>query len=229
MLKQGITPQPPKFSILVVCPLQHARTAIVSHIKLTIPKGSEHHITVRGSTRDCASLLEGDDMAVFTHVFVDVPSVEEITGLLRKLLRSPPHAATCIAIATDPRHRREIVAGPWSGSGLEPRDAAAKEAGFAVLEAARRVLFLFKPLKASKVAAVLDPRGVGELAADRRSSGARAVVDGQRKIFDELKVRLGNRGLRVLLVEDNLTSQKVGFLEYLDSAALTRGRLLRSS
>jgi len=53
-----------------------------------------------------------------------------------------------------------------------------------------------------------DP-GVGELAADRRSDGARALVTGQRKIFDELKLRLGGRGLRVLLVEDNMTSQKV--------------------
>jgi signal transduction histidine kinase len=203
-------PQPPIFSILVVCPLAHARAAIVSHIELTLPKQSAHHLTVRDSIRDCAPLLWGASPVIFSHIFVDVRSVPEISALLRRLLRSGPHAATCVAIATDPRHRRDIQAGPWPGPGPEPGTTAALEAGYTALEKVRRVLFVFKPLKASKVATVFDPRGVGELAADRRSDGARALVTGQRKIFSELKLRLGDRGLQVLLVEDNVTSQKVG-------------------
>jgi signal transduction histidine kinase len=201
--------QPPIFSILVVCPLAHARAAIVSHIELTLPKPSAHHLTVCDSIHDCAALLWSSTPVIFSHIFIDVRSVPEISALLRRLLLSAPHAATCVAIATDPRHRREILAGPWPGPGPEPGTAAALEAGYAALERARRVLFVFKPLRASKVAAVFDPRGVGELAADRRSDGVRALVTGQRRVFDELKMRLGGRGLRVLLVEDNMTSQKV--------------------
>jgi PAS domain S-box-containing protein len=227
--KPGMPLQPPIFSILVVCPLPQARAAIVSHIELTIPKPSAHHLTVRDSISDCAALLTGDNPVIFSHIFIDVSSVAEIAALLRQLLRSAPHAATCIAIATVPRHRREIVAGPWPGAAPEPHGAAARERGWVALEAARRVLFVLKPLKASKVATVFDPRGVGELATDRRSNGARALVDGQRRVFGELKARLGNRGLRVLLVEDNMTSQKVGEFEACPYETLTRRRSLRSS
>jgi hypothetical protein len=137
-----------------------------------------------------------DDPVRFSHVFINVPLVTDIVALLNQLLDSPAHAATCITIATDLKQRREIV-------------ARAPEIKFEVLEAQRRILFVFKPLKASKVAIVFDPKGEGELATDRSSNGARAVAEGQRGIFDELRRRLGNKGLRVLLVEDNKTSQVV--------------------
>jgi CheY-like chemotaxis protein len=71
------------------------------------------------------------------------------------------------------------------------------------------VLFLFKPLKPSKIAVVFDPQKKSEVATDQNQNSAQAVAMTQKVIFQDLKNRLGDRQLRVLLIEDNKTSQMV--------------------
>ena len=229
--KPGMPLQPPIFSILVVCPLPQARAAIVSHIELTIPKPSAHHLTVQDSISDCAPLLTGENPVIFSHIFIDVRSVAEIAALLHQLLRSAPHAATCIAIATDPRHRREIKAGR-PGQGPHRSRTALRRASWGGRRSRRRgaCSFVFKPLKTNKVATVFDPRGVGELA--RRTAGATGPGRSRTGRGGCLTSsgRGSEQGVAGAAVEDNMTSQKVGGFDILVSLrTLTRRRSLRSS
>jgi PAS domain S-box-containing protein len=191
--------QPPNiFSILVICSLLHTREAIIKHIELTLPKMTPHHITARSSVDECADLLRSQDNPPvrFSHLVVDLPAVAEITALLDFLLTSASLATTCAVIVTDVRQQREI-------------SAAAPYLDFKALAAQRRILFLFKPLKPSKMALVFDPQKTSELSTDRNQDSAQAVALSQKAIFEDLKSRLGGRGLKVLLVEDNKTSQMV--------------------
>jgi hypothetical protein len=185
----------PIFSILVLCSLVHTREAIIKHIELTIPKTAPHHITARSSPADCQDLLLGDDAARFTHVVIDLPDVEVVLQLMNQLMALPAHANTCIVVITDIKQRRAI------GQSLH--------FDFEQLSKDRRIRLIFKPLKPSKMAVVFDPRMETEMAMDQNQHSAQAVAVTQKQIFDELKTRLGDKGLRILLVEDNKTSQMV--------------------
>ena len=56
---------------------------------------------------------------------------------------------------------------------------------------------------------VFDPQKKSEVATDQNQNSAQAVAMTQKGILQDLKNRLGNRQLRVLLIEDNKTSQMV--------------------
>jgi signal transduction histidine kinase len=187
---------PALFSILVVCPLVHTREALVKHIEMTIPKTSPHHITARKNLEECQNLLVGEDAVRFTHIVLDIPEVADIAKLLDQTLASSSPGGTSIVIVTDVAGRRELA------------QYAAKY-NHEQLETERRVRFVFKPLKPSKLAIVFDPRKEGELSNDRNQDSAQAVAVTQKQIFDDLKKKLGGRGFRVLLVEDNKTNQMV--------------------
>jgi len=191
------------FSILVICSLVHTREAIIKHIELTIPKTAPHHITSRSSLGDCQELLLGEDAVRFTHVVIDLPDVEDVLHLMDQLITLPAHANTCIVVVTDIKQRRAI--GQCTRFDIEQ------------LNRDRRMRLIFKPLKPSKMAVVFDPKMETELATDQNQHSAQAVAVTQKQIFDELKIRLGNKGFRVLLVDDNKTSQMVSFqMIYLD-------------
>jgi hypothetical protein len=120
-----------------------------------------------------------------------------------QLITLPAHANTCIVVVTDIKQRRAI--GQCTRFDIEQ------------LNRDRRMRLIFKPLKPSKMAVVFDPKMETELATDQNQHSAQAVAVSQKQIFDELKIRLGNKGFRVLLVDDNKTSQMVSFqMIYLD-------------
>lgn len=73
----------------------------------------------------------------------------------------------------------------------------------------RRLRFVFKPLKPSRFASVFDPQKEREMSTDRNHDSAQQVALTQKQVFEGLTSRLGNKGKRVLLVEDNKTNQLV--------------------
>lgn len=188
--------RPSMYSILVVCPLEHAREATVHHIHLTIPKSSPHHITPRASFEDCVALFDGDDPVLFTHVILILRNVKEVISFMDRLFQSPSYSATSIVIITDLVQRRDIM-------------TKAPKYDYNSLQNDRRLRFIFKPSKPSKFAVIFDPQKERELSSDRNQDSAQALAVSQKQVFDELKTRLGGKGIRVLLVEDNKTSQVV--------------------
>jgi hypothetical protein len=174
----------------------NTRDAIVKHIEMTIPRTSPHHITARHDLEACRELLTGEESVRFTHIVLDLTDAPKIVSLLDQVLTSESFKGTNIVIITDVAFRREL--------GLyAPRYNHER------LETQRRVRFVFKPLKPSKLAVIFDPRKEGELSNDRNQDTAQAMAVTQKQIFDHLKKKLGNRGFRVLLVEDNITNQMV--------------------
>jgi PAS domain S-box-containing protein len=201
---RGISPTPPAmYSILVVCPLTLSRTATVKHIETTIPKNLPSHITAPNSVDDCKKMLGmvgEDDPVLFTHIVVMLHDVAEIIDLVNQALRSPPYSSTSILIITDFQQRKEI-------------EEQAKEFNYKQLvKDTNRIRWVYKPLKPSKFAVIFDPEKLRELSTDRSQDSAQAVVVSQKQVFDEMRRRLGNRGIRVLLVEDNKTNQMVGLV-----------------
>jgi PAS domain S-box-containing protein len=198
---RGLSPTPPvMYSILVVCPLALSRAATVKHIETTIPKNLPSHITAPDSVDECKKMLGmlgEDDPVVFTHIVVMLHNVVEIIALVNQTLQSPAYAATSLLIITDFQQRKEI-------------EEQAKEFDYKQLvKDTSRIRWVYKPLKPSKFAVIFDPEKLRELSTDRSQDSAQAVVVSQKQVFDEMRRRLGNRGIRVLLVEDNKTNQMV--------------------
>jgi CheY-like chemotaxis protein len=189
--------QPPVlFSILVICPLVHTREAITKHIELTLPKMSPSHITERDSFEHSKELLSGDNAMRFSHLVINLPVMSEVVVLLDYLLESRVLTKTCAIIITDVKQRREI-------------NELAKHLDFEQLAKQRQVLFIFKPLKPSKMTVIFDPQKTSEISSDRNQNTPQTTAMNQTMIFDDTKARLGNKGLKLLLIEDNKTSQMV--------------------
>jgi len=73
----------------------------------------------------------------------------------------------------------------------------------------RRLQFIYRPLKPSKFAVIFDPQKERESSTDRNQDSAQQVVVSQKLVFEELKRRVGGKGHKVLLVEDNKINQTV--------------------
>jgi PleD family two-component response regulator len=82
-----------------------------------------------------------------------------------------------------------------------------------------RVTFVFKPVKPSRFAVIFDPEKERDLSTDRNRSTAQQQVADQRQSYLDVTARLGNKDLKVLLVEDNLLNQKV-LLKYFSKVGI---------
>ncbi|KAF2753697.1 hypothetical protein EJ05DRAFT_444658 [Pseudovirgaria hyperparasitica] len=193
----AISSQPPMYSILVVCPLEYSSQATVKHLESTLPTSIPHQITARESLEECKQMLGGEDPVLFTHVVLVLRTVQENVEFIDQVLRfGPAHSTTTVVVVCDLTLKREII-------------QKAPYHDFDRLKIDARLVFIFKPLKPSKISAIFDPRKERGMLTDRSHDNAQQVAVSQKQVFEELKRRLGNRGLRVLLVEDNQINQTV--------------------
>ncbi|KAK8094453.1 ATPase-like- ATP-binding domain protein [Apiospora hydei] len=81
--------------------------------------------------------------------------------------------------------------------------------GHQKLVADHKVSFVYKPVKPSRFAAVFDPAKSRDLSIDRNRSSALQMVETQKQNLLDVEKRIGNKGYKVLLVEDNPVNQKV--------------------
>jgi PAS domain S-box-containing protein len=196
MVTPGGSHLPPMYSILVVCPLEHARKATVEHMDMTLPKNIPHKITARGSLIECQKMIGGDDPMIFSHIVLVLQSVSEIIAFVQQVFGSAPHSLTQIVLISDLQQRRKLM----EQAPQFDHDALSKE---------RKLQFIFKPLKPSKFAAIFDPRKEREMSTDRNQDSAQQVAVSQKQVYEEMIRRLGNKNKRVLLVEDNRVNQMV--------------------
>ncbi|KAI9825747.1 MAG: hypothetical protein M1819_000465 [Sarea resinae] len=189
-------PPPPMYSVLVVCPLDHSRSATVKHLEQTLPEEIPHQITAQADVEESLTMLAGDDPVVFTHIVLNLRESEDIIAFLDEVIGSPSFSRTSMIITSDSVQKREIL-------------RLAPKYDFDRLVKDRRVLFIFKPLKPSKFADIFDPYKVRNLSMDRNRDSAQQVAESQKQIFAKMEDIIGNRGHRILLVEDNEINQKV--------------------
>ncbi|EKG21180.1 PAS domain-containing protein [Macrophomina phaseolina MS6] len=188
--------QPPMYSILVVCPLAMSRDATVKHIEMTLPKAVPAQLTARESVEECRKMIGSEDPVIFTHIVLVLHDSKEVIEFIDQIFHSQAHVATSVIIISDLVQKREIMA-----------EASAHDYDRLIHE--RRLRFIFKPLKPSKFAVIFDPQREREISTDRNENSAAQVAVNQKMVFDDMKKRLGNKGHRVLLVEDNKINQTV--------------------
>ncbi|KAF2233762.1 hypothetical protein EV356DRAFT_516126 [Viridothelium virens] len=191
-----VSPTPPVYSILVVCPLVHSQTATVRHIQMTLPKNIPHAITARNSFLDYREMGDGPDPPTFSHIVLVLKESNEVMSFMEMIFGTGANSTTSLVIICDLAQKREIV-------------QQEQRYDFEQLTKERRLRFIFKPLKPSKFAVIFDPQKEREVSTDRNQDSAQQVADKLAVVNAEMMGRLGNKGHRVLLVEDNHINQMV--------------------
>ena len=188
--------RPPMYSILIICPQLHSREATTKHIEMTLPKDVPHQITPISSASEAQKLIGGDDPVVFTHVVINLPSPDEIIGLVDQLQKSTTLQKTHILVLSDSVQRQAVM-------------KLAAGTRYEELLSEQRVTYIYKPVKPSRFAVIFDPGKERDLSIDRNRSTAQRIVETQKQTYVSMEKRLGGKGYKVLLVEDNPVNQKV--------------------
>lgn len=188
--------QPPMYSILVICPLVHSREATIRHIKNTLPQGIPHQITGQASVMEAQRMIGGVSPVLFTHIVLVLHDTAEVHAIMDQIYSSINYGNTSIVVVSDPSQKKELM-----------RKAPAYD--YEQLATDRRLQFIYRPLKPSKFAIIFDPQKERESSTDRNQDSAQQVVVSQKLVFEELRRRVGSKGHRVLLVEDNKINQTV--------------------
>ncbi|KAH8907244.1 hypothetical protein BR93DRAFT_879078 [Coniochaeta sp. PMI_546] len=188
--------RPPMYSILVISPQTHSREATTRHIEMTLPKDVAHQITALATVEEAQRLIGGDDPVIFTHIVVNLPSPEEIISLMDLIRKSSMVGKTTILILSDSVQRQAVLK---QVAGTQYEDLLSEKA----------VTYIYKPVKPSRLAVIFDPAKERDLSIDRNRSTAQKIVENQKQSYLEAEKRMGNRGYKVLLVEDNPVNQKV--------------------
>lgn len=187
----------PLFSILIICPQTHSREATTKHIEMTLPKDNPHQITAVASVDEARRLIGGEDPVFFTHVVVNLPTPEQIIELMDEVQRSTMIGRGVTFLILSDSVQRQAVLKQVAGTQYED------------ILSENRVTYIYKPVKPSRFAVIFDPAKERDLSIDRNRSTAEQLVENQKQSYLEVEKRMGNKGYKVLLVEDNLVNQKV--------------------
>ncbi|KAF4983694.1 hypothetical protein FDECE_17243 [Fusarium decemcellulare] len=193
--------RPPMYSILIICPQFHSREATTQHIEMTLPKDVPHQITALATVKEAQTLIGGEDPIKFTHIVINLPSAEAIVALMDDITKSQTIDKTTILILSDSVQRQAVM-----------KLAAGTQ--YEQLLSENLVTFIYKPVKPSRFAVIFDPNKMRDLSIDRNRSTAQQMVENQKASYQEIERRMGNKGYKVLLVEDNPVNQKV-LMKYL--------------
>ncbi|PNY25135.1 Peroxide stress-activated histidine kinase mak1 [Tolypocladium capitatum] len=187
---------PPLFSILIICSQYHSREATAQHIEMTLPKEVPHRITALATVEEAQALIGGDDPTIFTHIVLNLASAEAIIDVMDQVTKPQKVDRTTILILSDSVQRQAVM-------------KQVTNTKYERLLTDNLVTFIYKPVKPSRFAVIFDPDKVRDLSTDRNRSTAEQMVENQKASYQEIKRRMGNRGYKVLLVEDNPVNQKV--------------------
>ena len=215
---EGVTSAPshaplPMYSILVICTQTHSREATTRHIEMTLPKDIPHQITAVASVQEAHALIGGEDSVRFTHVVVNLPSAEEIISLMEHILRfeTAPEPTTPTATPAAGTDNKKIPTILILSDSVQRQAVSKLVAGTKYEDALSesRVTYIYKPVKPSRFAVIFDPAKERDLSIDHNRSTAQRLVEDQRQSYVDMEKRMGGKGYKVLLVEDNPVNQKV--------------------
>ncbi|KAI1637493.1 hypothetical protein F4809DRAFT_649902 [Biscogniauxia mediterranea] len=187
--------RPPMYSILIICPQKYSREATTKHIETTLPKDVPHQITAMANVSEAESLIGGHESVTFTHIVLNLSSAEEIIGVIDRIMTSSGGKPS-VLVLSDSVQRQSVL-------------RLASDPGHQQLIAEKRIIFVYKPVKPSRFAVIFDPARERDMSIDLNRSNAAQMVENQKQNYIDVEKRIGNKGYKVLLVEDNTVNQKV--------------------
>ncbi|RMZ75145.1 hypothetical protein DV738_g5640, partial [Chaetothyriales sp. CBS 135597] len=193
---------PPTYSIVVICPAEHARMAIKQHIEHVVPLQIPVNVTTLPSIGAFLHLMNGPASPTFTHIVLDLPASSDIMLFMRQIAYFTAPVLPALVVVTDHYQKRDI------------------QDDFQALTATGKKAFLIhKPVKPSVFAMIFDPSQQSNLSKDRAREVAQTKTDYFRKVTTMVREAIGNRKLRVLLVEDSPVNRVI-IVRYLNKVAI---------
>lgn len=187
---------PPIYSILIVCPQENTRRTTEAHIKQILPQSIPAQVTTSDDVIASHSIISGEEPIKFTHVVLQLNDATHVLAFMDLIFRSKSHSHTSIVLITDQAQQGIVM-------------AETTTLNYDQLIASRRLHFVLKPAKPPKFAKIFDPKQENALSKDHARANAAEAVDITKEAFRRFEEILGNRGIKVLAVEDNKLNMKV--------------------
>ncbi|OKL60428.1 hypothetical protein UA08_03992 [Talaromyces atroroseus] len=186
------------YSVLIICPLDHAREAVRQHIEQVIPLEVPATSTALSDIEDWKDLKETSAPLIFSHIVLDFPGTDEVVEALQHVPAAYVKMKPSIVIICDLFQKRQI------SNKIEE-----------LISSGFKVVTIPKPVKPSAFSSIFDPDSRRDLSKDRNQDMAREVNNNFKTMTKMVKEVIGNKGYRILLVEDDETNRGV-MLKYLD-------------
>ena len=201
-------PPPPMYSILIICSQNHSREATTKHIEMTLPKDIPRQITAVASVQEAHALIGGKDSVRFTHIVANLPTAEDIISLMECIMHAE---ATQVPPDSDSKNTNNTTSILILSDSIQRQAVSKLVAGtkYEDILSENRVTYIYKPVKTSRFAVIFDPAKERDLSIDHNRSTAQRLVEDQRQSYVDMEKRMGGKGYKVLLVEDNPVNQKV--------------------
>lgn len=188
---------PLMLSILIVCPQENTRRTTQEHIQRILPKSVPAKVTAQGNVEASRRMITGDDPITFTHIVLQLSAAADVLAFMDEILNSISHPHTSIVVVTDQAQKTAITNG-------------APDYDYKQLCEDGRLRFLMKPARPHKFAKIFDPdQENAQSNDDRTREEAREKQRLQKAAFKHFKEALGDKGIRVLAVEDNSLNMDV--------------------
>ena len=180
------------FSIVILCQLEHSRKAIKQHIQHVVPHEIPFTVKTLPDVDEWKDMMHpASDSSPCTHLVLNLPT-DDILEVIQSVSDSVVGSAPVVVIIADLYQKRQI------SSRVKELAALGKQ-----------VFIVPKPVKPSAFSAIFDPESKRELSKDRNQDMAREINNNFKTVSKMVKEVLGNKGYRVLLVEDDETNRDV--------------------
>ncbi|KAJ5104133.1 hypothetical protein N7532_004662 [Penicillium argentinense] len=194
-------PPPSSFSIVILCPLDNTRKATKQHIEQVVPHEVPFTITTLPDVDEWKDRKQTFN-AKGTHLVLNLPATDDILEVIQHMSEADASTAPVIVIISDLYQKRQIS--------TRVKELAAT---------GKQIFIVPKPVKPSAFSTIFDPESKRELSKDRNQDMAREINNNFKTVSKMVKEVLGNKGYRILLVEDDETNRDV-MLKYLDKIKL---------
>ncbi|OQU99464.1 Hi Kinase A phospho-acceptor domain-containing protein isoform 1 [Cladophialophora immunda] len=183
---------PQTYSVIIICPAEHARTAIKQHIEHVVPYSIAANVTTIPDIGSFLDLLNGPSPPTFTHIVLDIPATSDIMLFMRQMAKYTGPVIPALVVITDHYQKRDIL-----------------DDFTALTASGRKAYMIHKPVKPSVFAMIFDPAQLRNLSKDRAREVAQSSSDDFRNIANLVKEKIGGKEHRVLLVEDSDVNRMV--------------------
>lgn len=187
-------PQAAPCSILILCPLENTRMAIQQHIEQVVPHEVPYSIMTYPDVEDWRDMVNEGTGSSMTHLVLNLPNVDDVLDVIQYVSEYDSSTAPTLVIISDLYQKRQI------NSRIKELSASG-----------RKVYTVPKPVKPSAFSAIFDPGNRRDLSKDRNQDMAREINNNFKTMSKMVKEVIGNKGYRVLLVEDDETNRMVCF------------------